>query len=515
MGDKCLPTNSKTVAMVPLPMKNSSESFKIFKSPLSAQPSLGCGKMLTEKLFEAVGISSECLSGFSMYKKLDLYRFILQMIEICGLKESHLDTPFEDDEISSQLLFKRSTMYERLGSGQIEWQTMSTFICVKIALHLFKLRGCDIDDLYLVVDDTIIRRNRSKRLEFSAMIHDHNDNRFYRGFSLLTVGLTDGKIFVPLTFRLLASQNTSKVFNYKPYKDDKSESSRIRNDATSNRFEVLYSMLEMLRDMGVSSSTLLMDSWFGHPSVIQRLNIMGFETITMLKASDTKFKRVFTGDNVTVKELSTELNDKLARGEITRSSSPVVVPVLVEGKGKTVKGKIIMSRNWAKDSAKKKPFIAIFSSRMDLETNETLLNYLFRWQIETNFKFMKSYLYLQDGCEATKFNVCNAHVALVFMRNAVIVGASTMFFNNAALSQVKEFFAKSLIYKTIAAESVLANNLAYELIAYIACIMPEKYVALMSDMLTAKRLELEKLCPHYLKMVRTMGLKINLLADCE
>lgn len=40
----------------------------------------------------------------------------------------------------------------------------------------------------LVLDDSIIKRNRSKKVELPARVFDHVENKFQKEFTLLTLG---------------------------------------------------------------------------------------------------------------------------------------------------------------------------------------------------------------------------------------------------------------------------------------------------------------------------------------
>jgi hypothetical protein len=43
-----------------------------------------------------------------------------------------------------------------------------------------------------IVDDSLYNRNRSKKVVLLSRIHSHNENHFYCGFRLLTLGWSDG-----------------------------------------------------------------------------------------------------------------------------------------------------------------------------------------------------------------------------------------------------------------------------------------------------------------------------------
>ncbi len=60
----------------------------------------------------------------------------------------------------------------------------------------------------LVLDDSVVKRNRSKVVEFFARVYDHVEHKYQKGFTMLTLGCPAGK-FVPentgiSAFRLLS-----------------------------------------------------------------------------------------------------------------------------------------------------------------------------------------------------------------------------------------------------------------------------------------------------------------------
>ena len=48
----------------------------------------------------------------------------------------------------------------------------------------------------LILDDSVIKRNRSKKAELLARVYDHVEHKFQKGFTLLTLGWSDGYSFI-------------------------------------------------------------------------------------------------------------------------------------------------------------------------------------------------------------------------------------------------------------------------------------------------------------------------------
>lgn len=63
-----------------------------------------------------------------------------------------------------------------------------------------------------IVDDSILRRDRSKKADLLARVYDHVTRRFVRGFSMFTLGWSDGYSFVPINFVMLSSAKTENRY---------------------------------------------------------------------------------------------------------------------------------------------------------------------------------------------------------------------------------------------------------------------------------------------------------------
>lgn len=56
-----------------------------------------------------------------------------------------------------------------------------------------------------IVDDSVLSRNRSKKAELLARVFDHSMGKFTKGYTMLTLGWSDGFSFAPLDFVMLSS----------------------------------------------------------------------------------------------------------------------------------------------------------------------------------------------------------------------------------------------------------------------------------------------------------------------
>lgn len=66
---------------------------------------------------------------------------------------------------------------------------------------------------FFVIDDSTIHKARNTKGELLARTYDHVINRFCKGYTLLTLGWTDGFSFVPVSFNMLSSSNPQNRYN--------------------------------------------------------------------------------------------------------------------------------------------------------------------------------------------------------------------------------------------------------------------------------------------------------------
>ncbi len=62
----------------------------------------------------------------------------------------------------------------------------------------------------LVLDDSVIPRGHSKKVELLSRVYDHVTNKTVKGFNMLAPGWTDGYSFVPVGFNMMASADAGK-----------------------------------------------------------------------------------------------------------------------------------------------------------------------------------------------------------------------------------------------------------------------------------------------------------------
>lgn len=101
-------------------------------------------------------------------------------------------------------------IYQRfLSNMHYNWHRFILLLSSKVILFFDSLTKKDRFRA-LVLDDSVIGRKRSKKVELLARVYDHVIGKSVRGFILLTLGWTDSYSFIPVAFRMLSSANKAK-----------------------------------------------------------------------------------------------------------------------------------------------------------------------------------------------------------------------------------------------------------------------------------------------------------------
>jgi hypothetical protein len=264
----------------------------------------------------------------------------------------------------------------------------------------------------LIADDTLYRRDRSKRVELLARVHDHNTNTYCRGFRMLTLGWSDGNSFVPLLFSMLSSaKEENRLAPMRTDIDKRTNGYKRRQESLRKSPDTLIDLVALAMAAGTRARYLLFDSWFAFPATIRRIHGLGMHTICMLKDTKT-IHYTFQGDSVTLKELFSWVRKRPGRAKVLASVS---VTIGDDGKGNPIAAKIVFVRDRSSKS-----WLALLSTDTTLADEEIIKLYGRRWDIEVFFKMTKSFLNLAKECQSRSFDALVAHTTVVCCRYVML-----------------------------------------------------------------------------------------------
>jgi len=256
----------------------------------------------------------------------------------------------------------------------------------------------------LILDDTIHKRNRSKKVELLARVRDHTDGRYYAGFRCLTLCFHLGNATIPVDFRLLSSCNKKARLNGSGKDLDKrSNGYKLRLYAMSQSFQMAFDMLGRQRG---KARHVLFDSWFAMPVMFNSLREMGFHGVGMLKTSNNLYR--YKGKLYKLEALYALVqpflrhdNSVATLGVELRNGTPLSITFVLDRRNR---------RDW----------LAIGTTDLTLSPEQIISLYARRWNIEVFFKTVKSYLGFARECQSRSLDAIVCSVAVVFTRHMIL-----------------------------------------------------------------------------------------------
>lgn len=301
----------------------------------------------------------------------------------------------------SNSTFSKNSVYRLLNKSTYNWRRFLHAITTKVIGLITPLTRSKRVNV-LILDDTIVPRSRSKSVELLAKVYDHTCNRFKKGFTMLTLGWSDGYSFIPTDFAILSSAN--KANRYKEINeniDKRTNGYKRRIESMQKKTSVVVDLIKNTLAQGIEASYVLMDSWFTHEPLIQSCLDEGLDVIGMVK--QLKQKYTFNGKEYDLKELRKML-PKCRKGGVIGS-------ILV-----TTKNGIQIKLVYVKNQNKKRNWLAILSTDCSLSNDEIVRLYGNRWSIEVFFKSIKSLLKLGNEFQGRSYDMMISHTTIVLTR---------------------------------------------------------------------------------------------------
>ncbi len=299
----------------------------------------------------------------------------------------------------------KDTVYDFLSNPSYNWRRLNFLLVAKLHKIISGLLNPLSEDSegVLIFDDSTYDRNRSKKVELLARVFDHTFMKFFKGFRLLTLGWSDGNSFLGLDFILLSSADESNRYQEITKKDlDKRTCGyKRRLEAITKSTLLLEPMVKRALNAGIKAKYVLMDSWFSAPSIIETLR-EHLHVICMLKDQATWYY-VVDGKKLRLSDVYGKLKKRRGKAKIKAST------IVETTSGKKVKIVFVAS-------TKKRGWLALLSTDVDLDDNEIIRLYGKRWDIEVYFKMAKQHLKLAKEIQLRDYDGLVAHTTIVMMR---------------------------------------------------------------------------------------------------
>ena len=342
------------------------------------------------KLLRKSNVRKPC--GVSAF---EIFQFLLLLVFQGKNLYRFLNSKHKDQAVS------KNTYYRFLNETSYNWKRFLLLLAAKVTSAFDHLTRPERVKAF-VLDDSVVKRNRSKKVELLARIYDHAEHKFQKGFSLLTLGWTDGYSFVPVGFNMLSSARKSNRYQEVSENiDHRTNGYKVRKESMLPKTEAAVLLIKNAIEAGIVADYVLMDTWFTTEPMIQSILELGIDVIGMVK--QLKQRYCFRGRLYTLPELQ-KFVDFGSPSDIFGSLH------VTTKKGIPVKIVFVRNRN------KKSESLYLLSTDTLLSDSEIVRIYGNRWSIECFFKASKSFMKLGTEFQCRSYSAMVSHTTIVFAR---------------------------------------------------------------------------------------------------
>ncbi|WP_289702265.1 IS4 family transposase, partial [Parabacteroides goldsteinii] len=195
----------------------------------------------------------------------------------------------------------KNTYYRFLNETSYNWARYLMLLAVKVTSAFDTLTRPERVKV-LILDDTVVKRNRSKSVEMLARVYDHVEHKFQKGFTLLTLGWSDGYSFIPTGFNMLSSASKSNRYNeVSDTIDRRTNGYKFRKESMMHKTDAAIQLIRNALTAGIKADYVLMDTWFTTEPMLRELLKTGIGAIGMVK--QLKQRYTYRGRQYTLPEL--------------------------------------------------------------------------------------------------------------------------------------------------------------------------------------------------------------------
>lgn len=330
--------------------------------------------------------------------------------------------------------FAKDTVYRFMKMIQINWIRFTTILASRIISDAVLPLDSEERVNVLIIDDSMFERNRSKKVELLAKVFDHAKHKYRFGFRMLTLGWSDGSTFLPVNSILLSSENKRNRINEAVVVDKRTVGYRRRRLSMEKGTHAMLELLRAAKNAAIPAQYLLFDSWFSSPSTLYAVKAVGYDVIGMVKKTPKMFFR-YNGEDMSL--ISIYNKNRKRRGK-SKYLLSVIVDVVKDNE--IIPAKVVYVRN----RNKRKEYLCLISTDVNLDEDEIIRIYGKRWEIEVFFKVCKSYLRLSKECNSLSYDAMTAHTAVVFTRYMMLSLENRESNDNRSLGELFLYFSDEM-----------------------------------------------------------------------
>ena len=328
------------------------------------------------KLLRKSNITKSC--GVSAY---EVFQFLLLLVFQGKNLFRFLNSKHKEQAVS------KNTYYRFLNEVSYNWSRFLMLLAVKVTSAFDRLTRPERVNV-LILDDSVIKRNRSKKVELLARVYDHVEHKFRKGFTLL-----------------YSSSESNRYNEVSGDIDHRTHGYKIRKASMMHKTDAAIQLIRNALTAGIKADYVLMDTWFTTEPMIKKILETGIHAIGMVK--QLKQRYTYNGRQYTLPGLKNFVDFSGARN--------IFGSLVVTTKtGIPVKVVFVRTRN------KKSDCLYLLSTDTSLNDAEIVRIYGNRWSIECFFKASKSFLKLGSEFQSHNYGAMVSHTTIVFTRYIVL-----------------------------------------------------------------------------------------------
>jgi len=300
----------------------------------------------------------------------------------------------------------KNTYYRFLAEPTYNWKQFLLLLAVRVISAFDALTRPERAKV-LILDDTIVSRNRSSKVELLAKVYNHVIHKYQKGFTLLTLGWSDGYSFIPVCFNMLSSAKESNRYqNESVGIDHRTSGYKSRMESIMKKTDAAVLLIQRALNAGILADYVLMDTWFTTEPMVKAILSEGLDVIGMVK--QLKQQYIYKGREYTL--------PKLRRFMQHENGDNIMGSIIVMTKKEHIPVKIVFVRN----RNRKSQCLYLLSTDCSLCESEVVRLYGNRWSIEVFFKASKSLFKLGTEFQSRSYDAIVGHTAIVFTRYILI-----------------------------------------------------------------------------------------------
>jgi hypothetical protein len=154
----------------------------------------------------------------------------------------------------------KNVIYRFLNQAYFAWRRFLQTLSLRIVQGFESLISSTRVRVF-IIGDSILSRNRSKKAELLARVFDHSTGKFTKGYTMLTLGWSDGFSFAPLDFVMLSSAKLSnQLCEMATNLSKRSNGYKRQMEAFSRKPDAVVALLDRALNAGFTADYVLMDS---------------------------------------------------------------------------------------------------------------------------------------------------------------------------------------------------------------------------------------------------------------